>query len=302
MVALGRPGTPAGPPWWRCLRERAARLAAGLLASLLMLAVAAPWLGTLDPLAIDPALAGLPPGSVAVHESLDGVSARHRFLLGTDRLGRDVWSRLLHGARLSLTIGLGAATLALAVGTAWGLMAATVHRGGGLLVRVADALMAIPALVLALALVTLFGGSPGTVIVAIAVPEVPRVARLVRSVTLAARRALHVQAAIAVGCPPVRLLWCHLLPEARGPLAVQLSVVCASAMLAESALSFLGVGLPSELPSWGRMMADGWAQFHDRPLQLLLPAGLLALTVLAVNTLGESLRTSLDPRLEPPGG
>ena len=258
-------------------------LGAVLLLALALLSLAAPLLATHDPQELDPIARLQPP------------SAEHRF--GTDALGRDVYSRALLGGRVSLAVGLGVALLSGVIGVALGLVAGFVRWADGLVMRVMDGLMAIPGILLAIALMALTRASLLTVIVAITVPEVPRVVRLVRSLALTLREQLFVEAAHAVGTRLPAVLWRHVLPNMLAPLMVQATFVAASAVLIEAALSFLGVGVPAQVPSWGNMMAEGRnyvaVAFHI----IGFPGLLLAATVLAINLLGDGLRDALDPRL-----
>jgi peptide/nickel transport system permease protein len=254
-----------------------------LLGAVVFVAVGAPFLGTVDPIAIDPG------------ERLRRLSAAH--WLGTDAFGRDVYSRVMYGARISLLVGLGASLASVMLGLLIGVIAGYIRRADGIIMRVMDGVMAIPAILLAVALVTLSGGSLLTVVVEITIPEIPRVVRLVRSVILTIRGEPYVEAAISLGTPLPALLFRHMVPNTVAPLIVQGTFVFASAMLTEAAMSFLGVGLPSEIPSWGNIMAEGRIYFQLMP-GLIVYAGLfLALTVLSINVLGDAMRDALDPRL-----
>ena len=274
---------------WRAPRLRWLRrhptlvLGTLLLIAMALIAILAPELATHDPQDLDPLARLQPP------------SAEHRF--GTDALGRDVYSRALWGARVSLTVGLAVALLSAAIGTVLGLVAGFVRPIEGLVMRIMDGLMAIPGILLAIAAMAVTRASLTTVIVAITIPEVPRVVRLVRSLALTLREQLYVEAARAVGTRLPAILWRHVLPNMMAPLIVQATFVAASAVLIEAALSFLGVGVPGQTPSWGNMMAEGRnfvaVAFHT----ILYPGVLLALTVLAINLVGDGLRDALDPRL-----
>jgi peptide/nickel transport system permease protein len=272
------------PRRWRWLRKHPT-LIIGILLLIAMAAIsiAAPWIATADPQDIDPIVRMQPP------------SAEHYF--GTDALGRDVFSRAVWGGRVSLIVGLSVAALATIGGVFLGLTAGFVRWADGPIMRVMDGLMAIPGILLAIALMAVTQANMTTVIVAITVPEIPRVARLVRSLALTLREQLFVEAAHAVGTRLPVILWRHVLPNMIAPLIVQATFVAASAVLIEAALSFLGVGIPPQTPSWGNMMAEGRnyvaVAFHI----ILYPGILLALTVLAINLLGDGLRDALDPRL-----
>jgi peptide/nickel transport system permease protein len=258
-------------------------LGALLLIVVTVLSLGAPWIAPYDPQDIDPLARLQPP------------SAEHLF--GTDAMGRDVFSRAVWGGRVSIVTGLCVAALATAFGILIGLVAGFVRMVDAVVMRIMDGLMAIPGVLLAIALMSVMRPSLFTVIVAITVPDVPRVARLVRSLALVLREEPYVEAAVSVGTRPPMILWRHLLPNMVAPLVVQATFLAAAAVLAEAALSFLGVGVPAQTPSWGNMMAEGRnfvaVAFHI----ILYPGLLLALTVLATNFVGDGLRDALDPRL-----
>jgi len=255
----------------------------GLLLVMLAVAIFAPLLWTVDPTALAPARRTREPSAL--------------YWFGTDMLGRDIYSRVLYGARVSLAVGFSVAALASVIGLAIGLVSGFIRWTDTIIMRVMDGLMAIPGILLAIALMAVTQGSLTTVIVAITIPEIPRVARLVRSLALTLREQLFVEAAHAVGTRLPTILWRHVLPNMVAPLIVQATFVAASAVLIEASLSFLGVGIPAQTPSWGNMMAEGRnfvaVAFHI----ILYPGILLALTVLAINLLGDGLRDALDPRL-----
>jgi peptide/nickel transport system permease protein len=258
-------------------------VAAAALGVIVLCAVLSPFMGTVDPRALAPTQRLKPPSEL--------------FWLGTDQFGRDVWSRVVYGARVSLTVGLAVAMTSVLIGTLIGVVAGFIRWLDGIVMRIMDGLMAIPGILLAIALVSLSGASQLTVIIAITVPEVPRVVRLVRSVVLSVREEPYVEAAISVGTPLPRLLWRHVLPNCVPPLIVQATYIAASAMLTEAILSFLGAGTPPEIPSWGNMMAEGRTFFPIAPWIVLLPGIALAFTILAINVLGDALRDRLDPKL-----
>ncbi|MCW5622870.1 MAG: ABC transporter permease [Burkholderiales bacterium] len=289
---------PAARPgaWRRLLRNWSVRIGAAALALLLGAALVAPWLGTIDPALIDPVNRDLLPGARGEVMLLTGESFEHRFWLGSDSYGRDIYSRVLYGGRVSLIVGVAVALLSLALGVLIGLLAGTFRRLDGVLMRVMDGLMAIPGILLAIALVALWRASIWTVIVAITIPEIPRVVRLVRALVLSIREEPYVEAARALGTPTLKLMLRHILPNTLAPLIVQGTYICASAILVEAILSFLGVGLPTDVPTWGNIMAEGRLQFQQYPHNVLFPGIFLALTVLAVNMLGDGLRDTLDPR------
>jgi len=272
------------------------RFGAVVLGFMVLLSLLAPWLGTVDPAAMDSNFINKPAGLKGDFTLLDGSTVAHTFWLGTDSFGRDMYSRVVYGARVSLLVGGFTAALALALGGLLGMLAGYFRQVDAVLMRVMDGLMAIPAILLAIALVAALGAQVGTVVVAIAIPEVPRVTRLVRSLVLSLREEPFVEAARALATPTPVILWRHILPNALAPLIVQGTFVAASAVLTEAILSFLGLGLPPDIPTWGNIMAEGRVQFSQYPGNVLYPALFLVPTVLAVNLLGDGLRDVLDPK------
>jgi peptide/nickel transport system permease protein len=268
-----------------------------ILCAIALAGIAAPLLTTFDPAAINPASRNKTPGAVATIRADDGTKTEVRHWLGTDSLGRDVYTRVVYGARASLAVGALVALFSVAIGLAIGLAAGYVRWVDGIVMRIMDGLMAIPAILLAIAVVSLSTAGLAAVIVAIVVPEVPRVVRLVRSVVLSAREEPYVEAAIAAGTPGPTLVLRHILPNTMPPLIVQATYIAASAILIEAILSFLGVGIPPETPTWGNVMAEGRTLFRVYPHTILYPGIVLALTILSVNLLGDGLRDSLDPRM-----
>ena len=279
------------------LRHWSVRIGGIALALLIALAAAAPWLGTVDPALFDAASRDLRPLESGEITTLEGETMKHTFLMGSDSFGRDVYSRVLYGARVSLIVGLACALAALACGIVLGLLAGTLRWLDGPLMRVMDGVMAIPAILIAIALVALWRASLPTVILAIAIPEIPRVTRLVRSLVLTIREEPYVEAAVSLGTPTAKIMFGHILPNAAAPLIVQGTYIVAFAILTEAALSFLGVGLPPDIPTWGNIMAEGRVQFVAYPHNVFFPGVFLAITVLAVNMLGDGLRDTLDPKM-----
>jgi len=273
------------------------RIGVLVLALLVLLAIAAPWLGTVDPTLFDAASRDLRPGESGEITTLEGETAKHVFLMGSDSFGRDIYSRVLYGTRVSLIVGLAAALVALAFGVVAGLTAGYLRWLDGPLMRVMDGLMAIPAILIAIAVVALYRASLTTVIFAIAIPEIPRVTRLVRSLVLTIREEPYVEAAVSLGTPAAKIMFGHILPNTLAPLLVQGTYICAFAILLEAILSFLGVGLPPDIPTWGNIMAEGRVQFVAYPHNVFFPGVFLAVTVLAVNILGDGLRDTLDPKM-----
>ena len=278
-------------------RNWSVRIGGATLALLLLVALAAPWLGTVDPTLFDAASRDLKPGADGEIMTLDGEVTKHTFLMGSDSFGRDIYSRVLYGTRVSLVVGLASALLAVFFGVLCGLAAGYIRWLDGPLMRVMDGIMAIPAILIAIAVVALWRASLPTVIVAIAIPEIPRVTRLVRSLVLSIREEPYVEAAVALGTPTRKIMFGHILPNTIAPLLVQATYICAFSILLEAILSFLGVGLPTDIPTWGNIMAEGRVQFVAYPHNVFFPGLFLAVTVLAVNILGDGLRDTLDPKM-----
>ncbi len=272
------------------------RFGAVVLGFMVLVSLLAPWLGTVDPAAMDSNYINKAAGRKGDITLVDGSTVAHTFWLGTDSFGRDLYSRVVYGAQVSLLVGGFTAALALALGGFLGMLAGYFRQVDAVLMRFMDGLMAIPAILLAIALVAALGAQVGTVVVAIAIPEVPRVTRLVRSLVLSLREEPFVEAARALATPTPVILWRHILPNALAPLIVQGTFVAASAVLTEAILSFLGLGLPPDIPTWGNIMAEGRVQFSQYPGNVLYPALFLVPTVLAVNLLGDGLRDVLDPK------
>jgi peptide/nickel transport system permease protein len=258
------------------------------LALIVLAAILAPLLAPHDPQQLAPAQRLKPASS--------------QFLLGTDGYGRDLLSRIIYGGRVSLLIGLGAAVCSIGIGLLIGLVSGFFRWVDAVMMRVMDGLMAIPSILLAIAVISLSGASLATVLIAITIPEIPRVARLVRSVVLSAREEPYVEAAISVGSSMPKIMWRHLMPNTIAPLIVQGTYVCASAILTEAILSFLGAGINPETPTWGNIMAEGRAFFQVKPSLIFWPGLLLSIAILSVNLIGDAARDALDPRMQQRGG
>ena len=254
-----------------------------LLLCLVLIGIFAPYLWTVDPTALAPARRTRPPSEL--------------YWFGTDALGRDVYSRVLYGTRVSLTVGLSVAVLATIAGLTIGLVSGFVRWADGIVMRIMDGLMSIPPILLAIALMALTRGSVGNVIMAITVAEIPRVSRLVRGIVLSLREQAYVDAAVACGTRTPMIILRHILPNTLAPMLVQATYVCASAMIVEAILSFIGAGTPPTIPSWGNIMAEGRALWQVKPYIVFFPAAFLSVTVLAVNLVGDGMRDALDPRM-----
>jgi peptide/nickel transport system permease protein len=286
--------------WQRVLRDPSIVIGAVIVLLLVLVAILAPVLGTVDPKAIDPAYRNRLPGSPHVVTAADGEQTTRTFLMGADTLGRDVYSRVIYGTRVSLIVGISVALISASFGLAIGLVAGYLRWVDVIVMRVMDGLMAIPGILLAVGLVAVWGARLGPVILAIAVPEIPRFVRLVRSLVLTIREEPYVEAAMAVGTPVPLILIRHVMPNTLGPMIVQATFVCASAILIEAILSFLGIGIPTDIPTWGNIMAEGRQLFRVYPHTILFPGIFVAVTVLAVNMLGDGLRDTLDPGTKSP--
>ena len=277
-------------------RHRSVLVGGFVILAILLMAVSAPWLGTVDPTEINPSMRNREPGYSVVKRDDEGRQTRQTFHFGTDSVGRDVYSRVVYGARVSMTIGVVVASLSVGIGLVIGLFAGYLKWLDVIVMRLMDGLMAIPTILLAISVVSLSRAGLGAVIAAVVIPEVPRVVRLVRAVVLSIREEPYVEAAMTLGTPTLPLLVRHVLPNTIPPLIVQGTFICASAILIEAVLSFLGIGIPPETPTWGNIMAEGRSLFRIYPHNIVYPGIALALTVLAVNMLGDGLRDTLDPR------
>ena len=264
-------------------RYPAIAIGGSLLFVMVFVAVFAPFLWTKDPTALAPALRTREPSA--------------QFWFGSDMLGRDVYSRVLYGARVSLIVGFAVAFFASLIGLIIGLVAGFNRLADSIIMRVMDGMMSIPPILLAIALMALTRGSVQNVILAITVAEIPRVSRLVRGVVLSLREQPYVEAAVASGTRTWKIIFKHILPNTLAPLTVQATYICAAAMITEAILSFIGAGTPPIIPSWGNIMAEGRALWQVKPYIVFFPAVFLSITVLAVNLLGDGLRDAIDPRL-----
>lgn len=264
------------------LRNRSVFWGGLLLVIIVVIAAIGPFF-TVDPITLNPMNRLKPPGGNG--------------LFGTDQLGRDVFSRVVNGARISLIVGLAVAAISIVIGLFLGLIAGYIRIMDAVIMRVMDGLMSIPAILLAIAMISLSGATLTTVIAAIVIPEIPRVVRLVRSVVLTVREEPYVEAAISAGTRVPLIMIRHVLPNCIAPLIVQATYICGSAMLTEAILGFLGAGIPPEIPSWGNIMSEGRTFFQLTPWIIFFPGICLAVTVLAVNIVGDGLRDTLDPRI-----
>ncbi len=241
-------------------------------------------------------ITGYDPNETAVSQRLSVPTASH--LMGTDELGRDLFARIAFGGRYSLTIAALTALGAIAFGTLFGLVAGFFRRLDAPIMRVVDAMMSFPDILLAIALVAILSPSMLNVVLALVLVYTPRVARVVRASTLVVRELLFVEAARAVGVSTARILWRHILPNLMSPILVQASFIFAYAILAEAALSFLGVGVPPEIPTWGTMVAGSQQYAHQALWIVLFPGLAIILTALSLQLLGDGVRDLLDPRLK----
>jgi len=258
-------------------------IAAVVLVIIVLSALFASWVVPHDPVRLTPSVRLKPPSET--------------YWLGTDAFGRDLFSRIIYGGRISLVVGAAAAVFAVVLGLTLGLLAGYIRWIDAVLMRMVDGLMAIPSILLAIAIVSLWGASLWTVLIAITIPEVPRVVRLVRSLVLSAREEPYVEAAIAAGSSTFLIMRRHLVPNTVAPLIIQGTYICASAILTEAILSFLGAGINPETPSWGNIMAEGRIYFQINPGIVLWPGLVVSVAILSINLLGDAVRDALDPRM-----
>lgn len=273
--------------WWLQLqmfyrRNPTVAIGSAVVVVMIIIALAAPYF-TVDPRALDPLV------------RLQSPELGHWF--GTDNLGRDIFSRTVNGGRVSLVVGVTVALLATCAGLVLGLVSGFFQLPDMIIMRIMDGMMSIPDILLAIALVAINGSSLHNVIIAISIPQVPLIARLVRSIVLTIREQPYIEAAVASGTRTWKILYRHVLPNAVAPILVQATYVCAAAMITEALLGFIGAGLPPDIPSWGNVMAQGRMYFVRAPWIIFFPGVFLTITVLAINVLGDGLRDMLDPRL-----
>jgi peptide/nickel transport system permease protein len=301
FASLAEPATPARAAplsaLQRAIKNWSVRIGGAVVLLMMLIGLTAPLTTSFSPTEISPAARNRVPGAERMVRDDEGKQVKVVHRMGTDSLGRDVYTRVIYGARVSIFVGVTVAVLSVTFGLIIGLVSGYFRWADPIIMRIMDGMMAIPAILLAIALVSLFRAGLFAVIAAITVPEIPRVVRLVRSVVLSVREEPYVEAAVTVGTPTLKLMGRHILPNTLAPLIVQGTFICASAILIEATLSFLGIGIPPETPTWGNIMAEGRSVFRLFPHNILYPGIFLALTVLAVNMLGDGLRDTLDPKM-----
>ena len=275
------------PGWWwlrQLRRRRVALLGMVLVALNVLVAVLAPAIGRWEPQRLD------------VQARLAPPTATH--WMGTDDVGRDVWSRVVHGTRLSMLVGGAVVALSFVGGIVFGLLGGYYRPLDNVLMRIMDGFMAFPGIILAIAMMASLGPSVVNVIVALGVVYVPRVARIVRGSVLVIRETPYVEAALALGAPDLTVLGRHVLPNCLSPVIVQGTFIFAAAVLGEAALSFLGVGVPPQIPSWGNVLAEGRLYLQQAPWLTLFPGGAIMGCILGLNLFGDGLRDLLDPKMQ----
>ena len=282
-IVAAAPVSPSGL-WLRMLFRRKIALAGAVLVVLdVLIALSAPVLARWDPQRLDIEARLSPPGEA--------------HWMGTDDVGRDVWSRVIHGTRLSMVVGGAVVLLSFAAGIAFGLVGGFYRALDNVLMRIMDGLMAFPGIILAIALMASLGPSVTNVIVALGIVQIPRVARIVRGSVLVIRETPYVEAALALGVADHTVLWKHVLPNCLSPVIVQGTFIFAAAVLGEAALSFLGVGVPPQVPSWGNVLAEGRLYLQQAPWLTLFPGAAIMTCILGLNLFGDGLRDLLDPKL-----
>jgi peptide/nickel transport system permease protein len=279
----------------RFLRHRSALIGAVVIGFVVLVALLTPVLMNHDPLFAAPQARLQPPMAPAA------APATGSYFFGTDNLGRDVYSRVVRGSQVSLLVGLGVALSTVVAGTIIGLLAGYFKRLDSILMRLMDSMMAFPGVILALAIMSVRGPSVGNVILALSIVDTPRFARVVRSVVLTIRELQYIEAANALGISSPRIMLRHILPNCVSPMIVQATFVFAAAVLGEAGLSFLGVGTPPEIPSWGQMLGDARNFLAQAPWTMVAPGAALMVTVLGLNLVGDGIRDLLDPRLRRQG-
>ena len=275
------------PGWWwlrQLRRRRVALLGMVLVALNVLVAVLAPAIGRWEPQRLD------------VQARLAPPTATH--WMGTDDVGRDVWSRVVHGTRLSMLVGGAVVALSFVGGIVFGLLGGYYRPLDNVLMRIMDGFMAFPGIILAIAMMASLGPSVVNVIVALGVVYVPRVARIVRGSVLVIRETPYVEAALALGAPDLTVLGRHVLPNCLSPVIVQGTFIFAAAVLGEAALSFLGVGVPPQIPSWGNVLAEGRLYLQQAPWLTLFPGAAIMGCILGLNLFGDGLRDLLDPKMQ----
>lgn len=282
MSVVALPRSPAARRW-KVLRRPTVAFGTAILLIIVLAALLAPLVAPYDPNGLD------------ILGRLQAPSAAHP--MGTDDLGRDVWSRVLYGARLSLTVGLATAAVAAGLGTLVSLVAGYYRWMDEVVMRVMDGLMALPGVVLAIAIMAAIGPKVSNIVLALSLVYLPRCARVARSAVIVVREQVYVEAASALGAPDRAIMLRHILPGTVSPVLVQATYVFATAVLLEASLSFLGAGAPPDVPSWGAMLAEGRLLMRSAPWMTVFPGAVLALTVLSVNLIGDGLRDALDPRM-----
>ena len=283
-------------PWVRLAKNTSVRVGGFLFSIILLMSLFASLLTPLDPTDINPSNRLKPPGYEGTLRDNDGNKYQVTARMGTDTLGRDIYARVVYGARISLIVGIAVALISVAVGTFIGLVAGYFRWVDAIVMRFIN-FFGSSHYLLAISLVALSGASLTAVIIAISVPEIPRVVRLVRSIVLSIREEPYVEAAISVGTPTYLILWRHVLPNTVAPLIIQGTYICASAILTEAILSFLGAGINPETPSWGNIMAEGRIYFQINPGIVLWPGLVVSVAILSINLLGDAVRDALDPRM-----
>lgn len=268
----------------RLLRNKLALTGVAIIVLMAFASLAAPLITDFDPTKLNVKDRMLPPNST--------------HLMGTDEFGRDVFSRVIYGGRLSFTVGMAVVAVSLGLGVPIGIMVTYYRRLDGIMMRVMDGLMAIPGILLAIAIMAALGPKVGNVIFALSAVSLPRVVRITRSAALVVRHQLYIEGAEAIGAPIWVVLWRYILPNCLSPVIVQSTFLFATAVLSEASLSFLGVGAPPQLPSWGVVLAEGKTFMREAPWLTMFPGVAIAVVVMGLNLFGDGLRDALDPRLK----